>query len=153
MSKGNTPHVLLCLDCCIVVCPVCALHVKCYITCPVYSAPYGPPECLNNFCFIICISIGYPLLNAFTSLSSHVNKMRTLFFLCASCCQTQSTPGLCSRPGSPFFHPGSVRSDMVIASPAACCVPGACRSTTVWTVARVIVGVRWFARGRGAVGF
>ena len=41
---------------------------------------------------------------------------------------------------------------MAIASPAACCVPGAYQSTTVWTAVRVTVGVHWFARGREANG-
>lgn len=68
------------------------------------------------------------------------------------CYQIQSTPGLCSRPGSPCFQPGSVRNNTEIVSPAACCVPGACPSATVWTAARVTVGVHWFARGMGAGG-
>lgn len=81
---------------------------------------------------------------------SHVTE--TFFHLFYVCCQTQSTHTPCSRPGSPCFQPWRVRNDMETASPAACYVPGACRSITVWTAARVTVGVRWFVRGRGVTG-
>lgn len=80
--------------------------------------------------------------------------VRLILFLSTYCFlfQTQTTLGLYFRPGSPCFLPGSVRNDTSTALPAACCVLGACRSATVWIVARVTVGVPWFARVRTAVG-